>query len=398
MNTSDLKYDRHELSGSMADLGVFLPLAIALITLNGMSATPVFLTAGLAYIFAGFYYRIPMPVQPLKAASVIAIAMSASPAVIAATALSMSAVLLIGRHLNLKRAMEWLFPRAIVRGIQLTIGLVLIKKGALLLFGESLFLSGENLMFKIFITSPIFAMFLGLFSLLLILVFRGSKKFPAGLAVMGFGILIGAIAAGPDGLSQITIGWDFAKLSLPALADFYIAIPALLLPQLPLTFGNSIIATEETSRQYFGEGAKRVTIPALMTSIGIMNIFSGIIGGLPMCHGSGGLTAHYRFGSRTGGSSVIIGAIFIIVALLFGKSATAIFGLIPLPILGVMLLYIGFMHTFLIKDIVCSPWELALAVLIAGITLSGAGLAIAFLIAIVIYMIAHLVGRKSKLG
>ncbi len=75
MEINGYRFNRQELAGALGDLGTFLPLAIGLITLNGVNATAVFLTAGLLYIGAGLYYGIPIPVQPLKATSVIAIAM-----------------------------------------------------------------------------------------------------------------------------------------------------------------------------------------------------------------------------------------------------------------------------------------------------------------------------------
>ena len=71
-----------EFSGSLADLGVMLPLVLALISLNGMDATAVFVGIGIAYIFAALIYRLPIPVQPLKSVSAVALALGLAPVVI----------------------------------------------------------------------------------------------------------------------------------------------------------------------------------------------------------------------------------------------------------------------------------------------------------------------------
>jgi hypothetical protein len=76
---SGLRFDRAELAGALADLGVLVPIAVALIVTNGLSATAVLLPAGLLYVMAGFLYRVPAPVQPLKAFGAIAIAQGLGP-------------------------------------------------------------------------------------------------------------------------------------------------------------------------------------------------------------------------------------------------------------------------------------------------------------------------------
>ncbi len=72
---------------------------------------------------------------------------------------------------------------------------------------------------------------------------------------------------------------SLCKPAKEADADLYTVLVVLLLPQIPLTFANSVVATAETSRQYFGEGAQRVTIRSLSASLGFANLFAGLIGG-----------------------------------------------------------------------------------------------------------------------
>ena len=68
------------------------PFAVALILVNGLSATAVLLPAGLLYIAAGLYYRVPVPVQPLKAFGAIAVAQGFGPDVVAAVAAGVCAM------------------------------------------------------------------------------------------------------------------------------------------------------------------------------------------------------------------------------------------------------------------------------------------------------------------
>ena len=83
----------------------------------------------------------------------------------------------------------------------------------------------------------------------------------------------------------------------------------------------------------------------------VANFLSSSIGGMPLCHGAGGLAAHYRFGARTAGSNLMIGAIFSAVAILLGRHCLAIVYLIPLSVLGVLLLFSGSQLALTVLDL-----------------------------------------------
>ena len=122
-----LRFNLAELSGSLADLGVLLPLTLALITLNGVNATSAFVVIGLAYLLNAFVYRLPIPVQPLKSLSATALALGLSASVVTAGAWWMALILIV---LAIANAAPWigrLFPKPIVRGIQLGLALLLIN-------------------------------------------------------------------------------------------------------------------------------------------------------------------------------------------------------------------------------------------------------------------------------
>ena len=68
-----------------------------------------------------------------------------------------------------------------------------------------------------------------------------------------------------------------------------------------------------------------------------MNLLCCPWGAMPMCHGAGGLASQYRFGARSGGSLVILGAGMVALALLFGGSLLVWLEHYPRAVLGVLL-------------------------------------------------------------
>jgi SulP family sulfate permease len=121
------------------------------------------------------------------------------------------------------------------------------------------------------------------------------------------------------------------------------------------------VATENTARILYGEQAKRVTVRALCLSIAMVNLVSAAILGAPLCHGSGGITAHYRFGARTPKSSYVIGSVCILLAL-FGAAAVGLLHLIPLAVLGIFLVYVGIQHAAYLRDLIQRRPQLSIAV------------------------------------
>lgn len=385
-----LRLDLNEISGSMGDLATFLPLAVGLIAVNGVNATSIFLSAGLLYIAAGLYYGIPVPVQPLKATSAIAIALAATPGDIAATALLMGAIFAGISFFHLGGLVRKAFPRPVVRGIQIGLGILLVRKGLSLAFGDHPGVVGGAGQYPLLLAASLGGIALGI-----ILLSRESRRYPAALVVIALGLLCGFLLAPGGAFSALSIGWIRPEWGFPLQADWRKVILVLLLPQIPLTFANSVVATADTAGSYYREGARRVTVRSLAASLGIANLFSAWIGGMPMCHGSGGVTAHYRFGARTGGGNLFIGGLFVGLALLFGKSIASLFGLLPPPVLGILLVYVGVEHARLVRDIVPFPGETAIAAVIGLITLFTGNLAVAFAAGIALNMAAERMSREE---
>jgi SulP family sulfate permease len=167
---------------------------------------------------------------------------------------------------------------------------------------------------------------------------------------------------------------------LPSAADFSFALLVLVLPQVPMTLGNAVVANADLSRQYFPEQGRRVTPRALCLSMALGNLMSFFLGGMPMCHGAGGLASRYRFGARTGGSNLIIGTVFVFLALFLGDGLMGVLWLLPMSALGVLLVFAGAQLSFSLLDMKTRK-DLFVPILVLGITLAS-NLAAGFLFGI----------------
>ncbi len=380
---------RFDFAGAFGDIGVLFPIAIALITLNHMNPTAVFLTAGLTYILAGRYFRIAIPVQPFKAVAAIALALSLKPTEIASAGLEMGVLLLLIGITDWASVLAKLFTRPIVRGIQLGLGLLLAREGLRLMFGAH-----SSLAFGGRLTLPGWAIALGGASILFGLL--RSRRFPAALILLASGIAVG-IAARHGVLAHFAWGPLPLALLHPRLPELERVVTLLVIPQFALTFGNSIVATGETAQILYGDGAKRVTARALSLSIGMTNLVSGMILSAPTCHGSGGVTAHYRFGARSEKSSYIIGGACLLIAL-FGRSAAVLLSLIPMAILGLFLAYVGIEHGSYVRDLAGRRAGLTVAIAVGLVSLVTTNLTLGFLVGFAlegIFLLTRRLERKA---
>jgi SulP family sulfate permease len=220
---------------------------------------------------------------------------------------------------------------------------------------------------------------------LLTLLLLENRRLPAALVVVGAGALMGIVLGTREELNQIQFGAYLPKLlpyGWPSGADFSFALLVLVLPQIPMTLGNAVIANADLSLQYFPQDGHRVTYRALCISMALANLLSFFIGGMPMCHGAGGLASRYRFGARTAGSNLIIGAIFLILAFFLGIHSMAVIYMLPMAALGVLLIFAGIQLTLTLLDMQTRK-ELFVPILILGITLAS-NLAAGFLTGIAV--------------
>lgn len=364
-----------EVSGAFGDLATLAPLLVALVTLNHLNPTGVFLVVGLAYVLNGLYYGLPVPVQPLKAASATAIALGLSASVVSGAGWLMGFVLLALAATRLIEPLRRLFARPIVRGIQLSLGLLLVRSAWRLISGPSLF-SGVSELPTAWSPSTVHLALVGGAAALL-LVGLLWRRLPTALLVLGFGLGAAVVLGIPSVAGELRWGFRPPALVWPSLSDFASAALLLVVPQLPLTLGNAVVATADTAERYFGPQARRVQPKALLTTMGVSNLLAGLLGGMPICHGSGGLTAHVRFGARSGAAPLLIGGLCLATALLLDGGVLPLLALFPLPVLGVLLLYVGVQHGLLAADL-RRPADWAVAVGIAVVSLAASNLALGF--------------------
>ncbi|MDO8749526.1 MAG: putative sulfate/molybdate transporter [Dehalococcoidia bacterium] len=381
-----------ELSGGLGDLGVLIPLEAALIAVNGLNPTTTLLGVGAIYILAGLYFRIPMPVQPLKALSVIAIAHSSAPAVIAAAALLMAgalALLSVTRAISL---LEKVFALPVVRGVQIGLGLLLLKSAYQMVFQRPFLLDGQQSYLDVGSLSVHTGALLGLGSVVLLLLLVRLRAGPATLVVVGVGVAVGLLAS--ESSSVWRLGPMPVSFGAPSAGDFWTALVLLVAPQLPLTLANSVFATADAAKSYFGEQATKATPTRIAFSIALGNLWAGLTGGLPNCHGSGGLTAHYRLGARTPLATTFLGLVLIGIALLFGRSAWEVRSLLPAATLGALLFYVGVQHIFLGLKVKTTV-QLSLAVIVAAVsTVFGGNLAIGAAVGLALYWSSRWLSKR----
>lgn len=374
------RFGPSEISGALADLGVMLPLILALISLNGMDATAVFTGIGLAYLLVAVVYRLPVPVQPLKSVSALALALGLAPVVIVTGAIWNAAAFLGMGLAGLDRLVHKAFPRPVVRGIQLGLAWILFKSAWTLVsktpesWQGGLSLSGQTITWLWILVGG---------SALFLVFFLQWRKDFAALGVVAFGIGISSLHLG---LPPVGLHFKLPEILplIPSWDQLWQGLWILAIPQIPLSLGNSIYATADAAHEYFGDRAAHVSERKLMLTMGATDAMTAVIGGVPLCHGCGGLTAHYRLGARTGGAPLMLGGFFLALGLLGGQASMSIFRLIPFPVLGVLLAYVGFQHMLLGRDLRgWRAWLTALLVLFLAIWTGN--LAAGFITAAVFY-------------
>jgi len=373
-----LRFDRHELAGGVADIGIMIPLACGVAAVAHLSLVTVFVCVATVYAVTALAFRVPVPVQPMKAMAAAIIALGLSASVVSAAGLEIGLLFLLFAVTPLARCLGRLFPPAVVRGIQLAIGILLLKS-ALIMAGATGAFPGLDAGFGIGGLTLTAGVIVALAIVAFLLAGRERRRVPGSLLVLGAGAAAGIVlvATGVAQLPPIPSSAQLPLLHLPSLHDAWIALFAVVLPQLPLSLGNSVFATDDVLHHYYGSAARRVTPASICLSLGLVNVAAGLLGGMALCHGSGGATAHYRLGARTAGATLAAAGLYATLA------AGAALGLSPLfvpgAVLAGMLLYVGAEHCLLLTDLTKVD-DIACALLIALVAAATSDLGIGFLV------------------
>ncbi len=371
------RFDRMEWAGAFGDLGTLIPFVVAYIGVVKMDPLGVLFSFGAAMVICGSFYRTPFPVQPMKAAGAVAATQAAqtaaiTPAVVAGASLVTGIIWLVLGLTGGAQRISRLVARPVVVGIVLGLGMGFMLQGIRMMSGNwwvaATGLAGTALLLT-------------------------NRALPAMFLLLLFGAACG-VAQDPDalqGLAGLTIAFRTPHFALSALTwpDLAAGAALLALPQVPLTLGNAVIAIREENNALFPD--RPVTENTVAISTGLMNLAGAAAGGVPMCHGAGGMAGHVAFGARTGGAPIILGVTLLVLALFFSTSVEALFRLLSPAVLGVILFLAGAQLALGSCDLGKDKGERFVALLTAAFAMWNVG------VAFVVGMTAIYLARRGML-
>lgn len=372
-----VRFDRNEFSGAFGDLGTDFPLIVGMILAAGLDPSSVLVIFGAMQVASGLVYGLPMPVEPLKAVAVIVITQKIPAGVIFGGGLAIGVVMLA---LTLTGTVEWLaraVPKSVVRGIQFGLGLQL----ASLALRDYLPSDGRP------------GYLLAAAAFLVTITLLGNRRFPPAPIVILLGIAYAFTFKLDVTAVAHSIGFNLPHWHLPTRQDVLSGLVLLALPQLPLSLGNSILATHQLSADFFPQ--RPVGVRKISLTYSLMNMVSPFFGGVPSCHGSGGMAGHYAFGARTGGSVMIYGLMYLVLGMFFAGGFGVIVGIFPKPILGIILLFEALALLKLMRDMTASAADLTVMLLVG---LAAFGLPYGYLIGLVAGTALAWLLRRGLLG
>ncbi|MBW6464123.1 MAG: putative sulfate/molybdate transporter [Firmicutes bacterium] len=372
MKIGSFDFSLRELSGAMGDFGTLLPLAIGYIAVCGLNPAGLLVTMGIANIVTGIVYRLPMPIEPMKVLAVVAIAQGWSPSLIYASGFGMGLIWIVFALTGFMSYIAKITPKAVIRGIQVSLGIMLALEALKMLSNWWI---------------------LGAISLLIIIILRENRYAPAAvvLVLLGIGIMF---LRGE--LTQVAaMGFSIPPLTFFKPLEIWEAMLLAGFAQIPLTATNAVISTSSLIKTYFPD--RQVSEQRLSLNMGLMNLAFPFFGGMPLCHGAGGLAGQYYFGARTGGANILEGTLEIIMGVLLATSIAGIFALFPLAIIGAMMLMVGFEMVKFARD-VPRNWEISVLALTVAISVLT-NMALGFLLgSLLYYILLYLLKPDQKQG
>jgi len=317
------KFNLKEFGGALGDWGTLIPFVIGYVSIVGLNPAGVFLCLGITNIILGIKFNLPLPVQPQKTIGTIALSQPQpwSPNLVISTGFGTGIIWALLGFTKLLDKIVRKVPQVVVRGIQLGLGLIL-GWTALQLIGNDILL--------------------GIISISVIIVLFKFKRIPSSIVLVALGIIL-IIWNQSIVLSDIQFKLPIFTFQIPQWENIIWGMLFAGIAQLFLTLTNVMIATVSLIKELFPEKDEEVTASNLALNMGLINIFTPFLGGIPLCHGSGGLASQYAFGARTGGSMILEGLLEIFLGLFLSDTLFLIFTAFPEAILGAMLIYTAFL-------------------------------------------------------
>jgi len=351
------RYDRSEWAGAFGDLGTLIPFVIGYISILDIDPLGILLSLGVFLVVSGLYYKTPFPVQPMKAIGGAAITQATliTPNMVWGAGLFSGLFwLVIGLTGALKHITK-LVSKPVILGIVLGLGISFIIQGISMMRSDWV---------------------IALIALVLTFVLLTNKRIPAMFILLIFGIAVTLIKTTGywQDLISVRPGFQLPQFALTSLSwnDLLTGIFILAIPQIPLTLGNAVIATTAENNRLFPD--RPVSEKKVAVSKGIMNLLSPVFGGIPVCHGAGGLASHVRFGAKTGGSIVILGSFLVLMGLFFSNSVLLIFGMMSTSVLGVILFFAGLELAMSARDVGSEKTDFYILLITAGFSLWNVGI------------------------
>lgn len=369
-----VRFDRNELSGAFGDIGTDFPLVVGMILVAGLDPASVLILFGTLQIFTGILYGMPMPVQPLKAMAALVITQKLGGNILYGGGLAIGIVVLLLTVTGLIDKLALAIPKAVIRGIQLGLGLQL----ATIALKEYVPAAG------------IPGYLLGIGACVLTVFLLGNRRFPPAPFVILLGVVSAVVfGANPTSLLEGS-GFRLPQVQVPKLADVWMGFLLLALPQLPLSLGNSILATRQVASDLFPQ--RSITVRKISFTYSLMNLVNPFFCGIPTCHGAGGMVGHFTFGGRTGGSVVLYGSLYLVIGLFFSGTFGEVVQLFPKPVLGVILFFEAVAIMRLVRDVADSKTDFSI-VLIGG--LIATSLPYGYLISLIVgTLLVYLVRKR----
>ncbi len=363
LDTHYSKFSLREFGGAFGDWGTLVPFIIGYVLIVGLNPAGIFLCLGITNIVLGIKYNLPLPVQPQKTIGAVALSQQWTPSLVISTGFGTGIIwTFLGFSKKLNKIVEKV-PITAVRGIQLGLGLIL-GWAAILLFIDNIIL--------------------GLIAVVVIIGLVKNKTIPSAIILMFMGFLVifytGVVVA-----SDIIFQLPSFKFYIPSWQDLILGMILAGIAQLFLTLTNVMIATVSLAKDLFPEKEDAIDANSLALNMGAMNLINPFLGGIPLCHGSGGLAAQYAFGARSGGSMIFEGILEIILGLFFSHLLFLLFTTFPKAILGAMLLYTA----YLLSRIAFKEFNLKSLpiIIISAILCFIVNITVGFLVSLILYVI-----------
>jgi hypothetical protein len=352
-----------EISGSCGDFGTLIPLLVAMARGRTIYLAPTLFLSGVAHLITGWYWDLPMPLQPMKAIASLAIAQELTRVQVTTAGMGMGVcfLLICIRKDTIEVLNRWI-PPCVIGGLQLGVGWKLALKGIHMIQALPWWFTTSSSFDCI--TLGIICSLLCLYglrrknnnnnnerattsmSMCRILLFQQP---PVGIILFLLGIILAFVHLGTtnedddDDDDTITEPLVVNALRDVTWEDWRIGLLSGTLTQLPLTMLNSCLSVCMLAHTLFPlHRAQRVSRRSVCVSIGLINSLLCPLGMMPTCHGAGGLAGQHRLGANSGTSMVVLGLFKICMGIVASQGyLLRVLDALPVSILGVLLALAG---------------------------------------------------------